>query len=351
MTIDYNEISQRIIDEVVKISFNQFVRKVEVGAEDVAELVVEELREKSLHAILETIAFYRSVSKDEGFLFPDGTRFLFNRGTAKIVAIEQSPQVRTLALDESLWGPNRTQKGDWKDFRLAFPYVIFICVISKKGHKIYVYFRNSPLKNLDSLLYRAVFSNLNDDDSVCQSELTYKFNDPVNVKIETAIADFWQSTFNSDLDTQWRAKDEIDSRLQLTTWRALSKVEPLFPCSIKWKSVGTLGGRMEFASGEHGTLDCPSVGENAVSQRLAELMGHATTEISVKLRKYLKTNRLERLYPRDVQKDLKGVVSGLCSEMETTIRKLVIELGTARQRIDRQSEDVSWETQAGGIWE
>ena len=129
--IDYDHISRQIIDEVVKISFRQFIRKIEVGVEDVINAVSEELREKSLHAILETMTFYTSISKEEGFLFPDGTRFLFNCGNSKMVVIEEKPQIRTLRLDESLWGKQRDQKGAIiKDFRLAFPYVIFICVFA-----------------------------------------------------------------------------------------------------------------------------------------------------------------------------------------------------------------------------
>ena len=350
--IDYTEISNKIINEVVKISFGQFMQKIEVGAEDVAKTVVDELKEKSLHAILETIVFYRSISKDEGFLFPSGTRFLFNRGPAKIVAIEQPPQVRTVRLCESLWGPERTQKGALKSFSLAFPYVIFIVVMTNELQKIYVYFRNTPLRSLDSNLYKAVFSNLDTDNSVCRSEDASSTSDPLNVKIEASIAAFWQSTFNSDLDTHWRSRTDIDSRLNLTAWRAQSQIEPMFPCSIEWvKSPHTLGEAMEIASVRQTARESVSEGsDQKVSSKLTEMMNETSVELSDKLKKYLTAERLDRFCPKDVKKDLSSIIEGMCGEMEALIRNLVRELGVARQRIERQSEDVSWEAEQGGLW-
>jgi len=350
--IDYDQISKRIIDEVVKISFGQFVKKIEVGAEDVSRIVIEELREKSLHAILETIVFYRSISKDEGFLFPDGTRFLFNRGPAKIVAIEQKPQVRTINLDESLWGSQRDQRGSIKRFNLAFPYVIFIVVMTDRLENLYVYFRNEPLKSLGSSLYKAVFSNLNGDNSVCRSEQSATMNDPLNVKIEIAIADFWQSLFNSDLDTHWRGRTNIDNRLDLNAWRLQSQTQPMFPCTVEWEKTHTLGEAMEVAvlisERRRDILETGS--DQQVSRKLKEMLDEASDEVSLKLKRYLTAERLERFCPRDVKKELSQMVGGMCSEMETLIRRLVIELGTARQRIERQSTEVSWETQPGGLW-
>jgi len=346
--IDYDEVSRKIIDEIVKISFRQFVQKIEVGVEDVAKTVIDEFRDESLHAILETIVFYRSISKDEGFLFPDGTRFLFNRGSSKIVAIEQKPQVRTLALDESLWGSRRDQRGDIKNFSLAFPYVIFIAVFSEKVESIYVYFRNKPLKSLNSTLRKAVFSNLNADNGVCRSESNTTSSMPLNVRIETAIADFWQSTFNSDLDNEWRERTDIDNRLDLNAWRLQSQADPLFPCSIEWKKSKTLGEAMEVASTNRDLTDGGS--DDKVSQKLTEMMNVASDEVSEKLKKYISTERLDRLCPRGVEKELSGIVGNMCGEMETMIRKLVIELGAARERIDRQSTDVCWETESKGQW-
>jgi len=348
--IDYDQISKRIIDEIVKISFGQFVQKIEVGAEDVSRIVIEELREKSLHAILETIVFYRSISKDEGFLFPDGTRFLFNRGSAKIVAIEQKPQVRTIALDESLWGEQRDQRGDIRRFNLAFPYVVFVVVFTDKLEGLFVYFRNKPLKSLNSSLYMAVFSNLNTDSSVCRSEQTFNASDPLNVKIETAIADFWQSLFNADLDSHWRLRTNIDNRLDLNVWRIQSQTQPMFPCTVEWTKTHTLGEAMEIASLSD-RIDIDSTGsDRQVSDKLKEMLNEASDEVSLKLKRYLTTERLERFCPRDVKKELSQMVGSMCGEMETLIRRLVIELGTARERIERQSTEVQWETQPGGLW-
>lgn len=347
--INYDEISEKIINEVVKISFGQFAKKIETGAEDVAKLVVEELREKSLHAILETIVFYRSISKDEGFLFPDGTRFLFNRGLSKIVAVEQKPQVRSLALDESLWGDRRDQRGGTKSFNLAFPYVVFVAIVSKEEEKLYVYFRNKPLKSLDSKLYMPVFSNLDGSCSVCASQRTFSRNEPVNVKIEALISDFWQSLFNSDLDEFWRGRTNIDSRLELSVWRLQSQTQPMFPCEINWNQVCTLGQAMEKCSlAESGTE--VSASDNQVSSKLKGLLNDAADEVSEKLSRYLTSERLERYCPKSVKKDLAILVESMCGDMESLIRRLVLELGTARERIERQSEEVTWETQPGGLW-
>jgi hypothetical protein len=346
--INYDEISERIINEIVKISFGQFARKIETGAEDVAKLVVDELREKSLHAILETIVFYRSISKDEGFLFPDGTRFLFNRGSSKIVAIEQKPQVRSLTLDESLWGERRDQRGDNQIFNLAFPYVVFVAIVGEATERLYVYFRNKPLKSLSSNLYMAVFPNLGGCGDVCRSERTYSTGDPMNVKIETLISDFWQSCFNSDLDEYWRGRTDIDNRLDLNVWKLQSQLKPMFPCEINWTKKCTLGEAMEMSSLDND--DQVSATDQQVSTKLKGLLNEAADEVSEKLNQYLSAERLERYCPRSVKKDLTVLVESMCGDMEALIRRLVLELGTARERIERQSEEVTWETQPGGLW-
>tara|TARA_Y100000034_G_scaffold6676_1_gene7341 strand:- start:143 stop:1234 length:1092 start_codon:yes stop_codon:yes gene_type:complete len=358
--IDYDAVSQQIIDQIIRISFDQFVQKLEVGAEDLATLIVNDLREKSLQAILGTMTFTRQIARDEGFLFPTGTRFLFNRGNAKIVVVEQPPQVRTLILSDSLLFPtekaslgvNLEGKDASSQWALSLPYVVFIAFIVDKDKadycQLYVFFNKKPLESLDSKIYKPVFSNTNGDCSVCRASAPWKKKAPVNLKIETLISSFWQSKFNTDLSDHWKNRHEIDQRLLLPTWLTLSVNDPLFVCNVNWHSFTTLGKAMDKVVSQN--FEHCGVTADRVHSKFTALITPILEDLNKRLIAYLKQERLERFYPKDVKKDLSHLVQGMCGEMETFIRKLVLELGAARQRINQQGEEINWEKSEDGVW-
>lgn len=350
--IDYNKISEQIIDEIIQISFNKFAQKIEVGAEDIINAIITELQEKSIKIILTANAAYKSLSKNEGFLFPDGTRFLFEQDDVTVAVIEQKPQLRTLLLEQDLWNATDNMSIHFKRFQLAFPYVIFICcAIEGELPSLKVYFRNKPLNSLYDILYQTVFPNVDVGTGfVCQSEPKLGLENSFSQFCENAIANFWQSAFNSDSKSLWTGRTKIDKNLELETWVALSKVNPMFPCSIKWFQETSLVNAMDHSIEtimDQGNSNKISIN---ISENLIEQMGDIAKDLERKLKTYLSTNRLEKFYPKKIGNDLADALQETHFEMESTIRKLIFALKSTHKKVDRQK--IQWENSPnGGMWD
>lgn len=188
--------------------------------------------------------------KDE-FILPTGTKFFKNQGDTTVLVIEHSPQVRN-----TFWGEyfmenernyvlsqNRSMKGKKikANFQLAFPYILYFCVIRKrKENSLRLYYRTEPLRSLKDFLFLPNLPNIESgggsvcigDDSIVDNSQT------ISRIVDQVITNFWSSKFNTDLcRNYYDYRKDYKEFQDLWKWEQESRKNPIFPLRTCWKGL------------------------------------------------------------------------------------------------------------------
>jgi hypothetical protein len=214
--------------------------------DDLAKMGIEELQSflnplrveiaKAVRSACEEInrrtARGRRVVED---LLPANTRLYLERGARKIFVFEEAPQRRSIHASRHI-----CHERDGRRFFLAFPYTIFVVVLSDNSfYELYVLFNNKPLTSLQDTVYAPSLPNTNGNTRICMS-MRHEAEDPV-VRAQEVVSHYWQSTFNSDLSHFFDEYRQRDARLRdLYAWEKSSEADPRFFLRVPLIPVGRL---------------------------------------------------------------------------------------------------------------
>lgn len=160
------------------------------------------------------------VISDQGLL-PKGCIYTQPKRNGNVYVIEQEPRIRTINFLGS-------------DFRLSFPYVIFIVEVDNDCN-LSVFFRNEPVSSLHDMLYFPCLPNVSESNGkVCNFSLEEPFESDREM-VEAHIRSFWSSTFNNDLSTFlsfYRKSEPLLSSFD--TWQTMTKKDPMFILDVNF---------------------------------------------------------------------------------------------------------------------
>ncbi|MBI2632985.1 MAG: hypothetical protein HYW78_01170 [Parcubacteria group bacterium] len=177
-----------------------------------------------------------------------GARYYIKKGAVEIVIVEQTPQIRTIIVPESMYGN--------KKYTLAFPYVIYIFCIENgfmPAYRSRVFYRNAPLTSLDDQLLLCNLTHVNiGEDNYATGEACMKANikqsDSLEEKVRAQIRYFWESSFivpkqaeeqHGSFIEGFTQSGNLDERIKtLEAWEKASKKDPLFVFEIPWIEIG-----------------------------------------------------------------------------------------------------------------
>lgn len=187
--------------------------------------------------------------KGETFFYPAGTKFFYHTDATTIVVVEQQPCVRTIKYcddDKRISGSRHT---------IALPYVIFCFMFNHRHHDCYCsntacYFANEPLTSMDSKVANAALPNIHDNGAICfgVDEGQSKFRPEKSFKptskniidyVESAVAFFWGSLFNTDLNSNYNLNQIKTPSLRFDKWEKKSQQSPSFILNVKWENQKT----------------------------------------------------------------------------------------------------------------
>lgn len=221
------------------------VRLLRHGSQD--RMVVD--REVPLAAFLQALR-----SSADGFrrlpLLPIGTRFLLDRDSDLLVAVEQPPQVRHFTWRAGGAG------GPTREYALAFPYVLYLLLFHREAfEEMRIYYRPAPLASDTDPLHLSNLWNVSATESPlarCRACLQGRppFDDlTLAGQVHSAIEFFWGTGFNTAIDDScFQRAAKRDSRIAtLEAWEMATRRDPLFPLEVGWEPLGM--GLREAAEG------------------------------------------------------------------------------------------------------
>jgi hypothetical protein len=160
-------------------------------------------------------------------VLPMGCRYFFQKGDYTAFLIEQAPATRTIS-----WSGT--------NYKLALPYVMFWVVFkgeyvdSGTTGKTRVFYRSSPFRSLKDSFSRPNLGNMNHRCLICTGRMSISGNS-LAVKAESYIEEFWNSTFNGDINTNFdAAAGQIPEVATKEKWQKASAENPLFPLEADW---------------------------------------------------------------------------------------------------------------------
>lgn len=198
---------------------------------DTAEAVAKEVAANGMAE-----STYRDLATGLDIL-PDGTKFCQSRGKALIVVVEQKPEVRTVLFDTSV----RSETDGKAQLSLSFPYLRFVLKFEEgKFSKLWVFYANEPLRNLDTALHLPNLPNTYADGRVCMNFGGHG-KKALSDRVVEVLAHWWLSEFNNHLlDSNYFPTRACDPRLEsFATWAAATEADPNFVLQINWRPCAT----------------------------------------------------------------------------------------------------------------
>jgi len=173
-------------------------------------------------------------------LFPTGVRWLCQQKELLFLVVEHPPQCRTLLISEEKVGGQ-----DYKTYRLAFPYIIYLLTFYRGSfEEMKMFYRLGPLSTPHDPLFYTNLPNVRGEPGhygtqrVC---LRYRpemlENKPLAETVPALIDFFWSTGFNKDIaSSSFERARRRDSRLAgFDAWEEATRANPLFMLEIDWE--------------------------------------------------------------------------------------------------------------------
>jgi len=218
--------------------------------------------------------FNEHLFKNMGFqteILPSNCKFIkhYSDG-AKLLVLEDEPQVRTVSFDndpistlEFLKINGKYDLFDLEKFkytrpyklRLSFPYIVYVILLSRENryNGMYVFFRLNPITSMNDYLLKPCLPNIDGYYKMClglnsnSNGSTRSLTDSTSHILNT----FWFNSFNNDYVDNVRDYETIPELTDFFTWAYHTKVDPMFIFSVNWllcDRYKTLGNCIDFIS-------------------------------------------------------------------------------------------------------
>jgi hypothetical protein len=190
--------------------------------------------------------FYESLSQSAGIrtpVLPERVIFYAARNERRLYLTHQSPVVKTINV--------RGGDDNISEYSLGLPHIYFLHVYFNCAmEKLLVFCSGETVTDSSDMLCRLPLKNIHSDGLVCiGDDLKFSLEGRLDDKLETTEDFFWESVFNSDLDTCFQsALPEIfkhglspaENANPLAVWERLASDSGFDVSKIKWKSFSKL---------------------------------------------------------------------------------------------------------------
>lgn len=186
--------------------------------------------------------FYEAMSRSTGVrtpVLPERVIFYAARGERRLYLTHQLPTVKIIKVRES--------DDDILEYAISLPHVYFLnhyfnCAMES----LYVFCSGEAISDSSDMLYKLPLKNIYGDGLVCiGDDLKFSLEGRLDDKIDKTENFFWDSVFNSDLDSYFTEalpkvfKDD-DGEDPLIVWERLSTDSGFQVSEVKWKSLSSL---------------------------------------------------------------------------------------------------------------
>ena len=190
--------------------------------------------------------FYEAMSRSAGVrtpVLPERVIFYAARGERRLYMTHQRPAVKTIKV--------RGGDDEITDYTISLPHVYFLhhyfnCAMES----LYVFCSGEALGDSADMLYRLPLKNIHGDGLVCiGDDLKFNLEGRLDDKIGKTENFFWESVFNSDLDTHFenalpeifkRGMSPRETEEPLAVWERLSTDSGFKVSEVKWKSLSSM---------------------------------------------------------------------------------------------------------------
>ena len=190
--------------------------------------------------------FYESLSLSAGIrtpILPERVIFYAAKNERRLYLTHQHPAVKKI----NVRGEDGTA-----EYYLSLPHVYFLhSYFNCAMEKLYVFCSGKPVNDTSDTLCRLPLKNIHGDGSVCiGDDLKFSLEGRLDDKIAGTENFFWESMFNSDLDTYFQgALPEIfkqgmspaECMDPLLVWDRLSTDSDFHVSEVKWKTFTKIG--------------------------------------------------------------------------------------------------------------
>lgn len=341
----FDQLSERILTQVVLSSIRTYQQKVAVGIEDSASDLLDTFKSNITKQIFDTAAGWRAVQRDN-FLYPRGCRFCFQKGENTIVVIEQDPQVRTLSFmagmqddDQDLGHLDRERS---ERVTLSIPYTLF--VFSFRGDRfldVRCYWRTAPLKNINDFVHCCLLPNIHVGGRVCLGSVSSITGDIADI-CESLITQFWTSQFNLDLADEWWGKARLAPIVSTgRAWQEMSRTNPLLILNIPFRVFKPLKEVIEQAA----TGEEPS--ESSFRHKVSTDIDSCVQQLFHKITAYLKKTKFDKHSPKDIKDSLRDHLRTSVFELIDVVMSLNHEVNKLTVESEADTRPIK---QAGILW-
>lgn len=329
----FSGLASDVLTNVVIETIRKYQQKLNVGIADSVSDLLDTFKKNVSRSIFDTASGWRITNRDN-FLFPQGCRFCFSSADNTIVVIEQPAQIRALLLDNRLFGDSYLDTNDcggaWTS--LSLPYVVFVLHFKNNEFRnLYCGWRTSPLSALTDSLSRPVLPNIRECLSVCIGKSSVQ-GECISQISESVIGNFWNSMFNNDISDYWWSKRNIDSRLRLGTWKALSEVDPTFILNVKFPETDrSIKSVIDLITKHDVEPD-----ETVMRHELSEVIDKTSELLFSKIMNYIRNTKFDKYYPKDVSEALMKSMKEASSEFADIVFALRDEIESMKNEIENQ---------------
>jgi hypothetical protein len=270
----------RQLQKVVKKVMSQMGDNVAAGLKDAIEPVLQEVVQPLAQRLMASVQGFFDKTKQETPIMPQDCRFVQQSDGSTRFLIEQRPQVRQIAVSETIANNENNPK---RSYRLSFPYTVFVVGFSGKEYRgIQMGFRNKPIHSLDDMVGLPALSNTDSSLGVCMGP---DFNNNMMRKlqnmsyseaVEQVLNDFWSSRWS------WESTDAISRVRQccrqvesFAKWEMLTTEDPLMALKVKWPEARQVKDMIQPSGANYGNL-------NATLQKMMQEVCDAIIRESVK---------------------------------------------------------------------
>jgi len=339
----FDELSERVLTQVVLASIRTYQQKVAVGIEDSASDLLDTFKKNVTKQIFDTAAGWRAVQRDN-FLYPRGCRFCFQKGNNTIVVIEQDPQVRTLSFMAGMQDDDQDldrSSPHSERASLSLPYGVFVFRFNSDTFlDVRYYWRTAPLKNLADTVHCCVLPNIHVGGRVCLGDVIS--GQTISDICENVIGQFWSSQFNMDLADEWWGKGRLAPAIATgRAWQECTITNPLFILQVPFRIHKTLKEVIDqVADGEEAS-------ESAFRHKVSTDIDSCVGQLFHKISSYLNKTKFEKHSPKDIKESLRHHLRTSVFELIDIVVSLNHEINKLAVESEPDRRPIK---QAGVLW-